>query len=158
MRNKQLENLGFEALSERKISLWDYCRLKAKDFYTDDRAYLKDMCDKLQKFIESEKKILVINLPPRHGKSRTATLLVQWLLGNNNRIKVMTGSYNETLSTTFAKQVRDSILEQDGIFSKLYPKTRIKYGESLMNKWALEGNDEANYLATRCLELKKDLS
>ena len=60
----------------------------------------------------------------------------------------MTGSYNETLSTTFAKQVRDSILEQDGIFSKLYPNTKIKYGESSMNKWALEGNEEANYLAT----------
>ena len=125
MRNKQLESLGFEALSERKISLWDYCRLKAKDFYIDDRTYLKDMCDKLLKFIESDKKILVINLPPRHGKSRTATLLVQWLLGNDNKIKVMTGSYNETLSTTFAKQVRDSILEQDGIFSKLYPKTNL---------------------------------
>lgn len=148
MRNKQLESLGFEALSERKISLWNYCRLKAKDFYREDREYLKDLCNKLEEFINSDKKILVINMPPRHGKSRTATLLVQWLLGNNNKTKVMTGSYNETLSTTFAKQVRDSILEQDGIFSKLYPNTKIKYGESSMNKWALEGNEEANYLAT----------
>lgn len=148
MKNKQLESLCFEALSERKISLWDYCRIKASDFYTKDREYLKDLCNKLEEFINSDKKILVINMPPRHGKSRTATLLVQWLLGNNNKIKVMTGSYNETLSTTFAKQVRDSILEQDGIFSKLYPNTRIKYGESSMNKWALEGNEESNYLAT----------
>ena len=84
MRNKQLESLGFEALSERKISLWNYCRLKAKDFYREDREYLKDLCNKLEEFINSDKKILVINMPPRHGKSRTATLLVQWLLGNNN--------------------------------------------------------------------------
>lgn len=148
MTNKHLVNLGFEALSERKISLWDYCRLKAKDFYKDERTYLKDMCNKIEEFVNGNKKILVVNMPPRHGKSRTATLLVQWLLGNNNKIKVMTGSYNETLSTTFAKQVRDSILEQDGIFSKLYPHTKIKYGESAMNKWALDGNEEANYLAT----------
>ena len=127
---------------------WNYCKLKAPDFYKEDRAFLKDMCNRIQDFINSDKKILVINMPPRHGKSRTATLLVQWLLGNNNKRKVMTGSYNETLSTTFAKQVRDSILETDGIFSKVFPETKIKYGESTMNKWALNGNEEANYLAT----------
>lgn len=127
---------------------WNYCKLKAPDFYKEDRAFLKDMCNKIQDFINSDKKILVINMPPRHGKSRTATLLVQWLLGNNNKRKVMTGSYNETLSTTFAKQVRDSILEIDGIFSKVFPETKIKCGESTMNKWALNGNEEANYLAT----------
>ena len=127
---------------------WNYCKLKAPDFYKEDRAFLKDMCNRIQDFINSDKKILVINMPPRHGKSRTATLLVQWLLGNNNKRKVMTGSYNETLSATFAKQVRDSILETDGIFSKVFPETKIKYGESTMNKWALNGNEEANYLAT----------
>ena len=127
---------------------WNYCKLKAPEFYKENRFFLKDMCNKIQNFIDSDKKILVINMPPRHGKSRTATLLVQWLLGNDNKRKVMTGSYNETLSTTFAKQVRDSILETDGIFSKVFPETKIKYGESTMNKWALNGNEEANYLAT----------
>ena len=127
---------------------WNYCKLKAPDFYKEDRLFLKDMCNRIQDFINSDKKILVINMPPRHGKSRTATLLVQWLLGNDNKRKIMTGSYNETLSTTFAKQVRDSILETDGIFSKVFPETKIKYGESTMNKWALDGNEEANYLAT----------
>ena len=129
-------------------SFWHYCKLKAPDFYKENRTYLKDMCNKLQKFIESDKKILVIDLPPRHGKSRTATLLVQWLLGQDNKRKIMTGSYNETLSGTFAKQVRDSIQEEDGIFSKVFPETKIKYGEASATKWALKGNEEANYLAT----------
>ena len=60
----------------------------------------------------------------------------------------MTGSYNETLSSTFAKQVRDSIQEEDGIFSKVFPDTKIKYGEASASKWALKGSEEANYLAT----------
>lgn len=42
-------------------SFWYYCKLKAPDFYQENRIYLKDMCDKLQNFIESDKKILVIN-------------------------------------------------------------------------------------------------
>ena len=131
----------------RKV-FWNYCKLKAPDFYNENRPFLKDMCNTLQEFIESDKRILVINLPPRHGKSRTAGLLVQWLLGKDNNSKIMTGSYNETLSGTFAKQVRDSIQEQDGIFNKVFPTTHIKYGEASANKWALQGSDQANYLAT----------
>ena len=127
---------------------WEYCKIKASNFYKDDREYLKDLCNNLQSFIESDKRICVINMPPRHGKSRTAGLLVQWLLGKNNKYKIMTGSYNETLSTTFAKQVRDSISEEDGIFGNIFPNTKIKYGEASSSKWALNGNEEANYLAT----------
>ena len=127
---------------------WEYCKIKASNFYKEEREYLKDLCNNLQNFIESDKRICVINMPPRHGKSRTAGLLVQWLLGKNNKYKIMTGSYNETLSTTFAKQVRDSISEEDGIFGNIFPDTKIKYGEASSSKWALSGNEEANYLAT----------
>lgn len=127
---------------------WEYCKIKASNFYKEDREYLKDLCNNLQSFIESDKRICVINMPPRHGKSRTAGLLVQWLLGKNNKYKIMTGSYNETLSTTFAKQVRDSISEEDGVFGNIFPNTKIKYGEASSSKWALSGNEEANYLAT----------
>lgn len=127
---------------------WEYCKLKAPDFYKEDRTYLKEFCYTLQNFYEGDKKVLVVNMPPRHGKSRTLTLFVQWVFGINKHYKVMTGSYNEILSATFAKQVRDSISEIDGIFSKVFPNVTIKYGESSMNKWALDGNEEANYLAT----------
>ena len=131
---------------------WEFSKLLAPDFYKDDRAYLKDMCYQLQSFCESDEKILVINLPPRHGKSRTSTLFVEWLFGQNNLLKVMTGSYNETLSTTFAKQVRDTILEEktQGILSycDIFPNTKIKRGESSASKWALEGSQQTSYLAT----------
>lgn len=135
-----------------KRYFWDYCKLVAPDFYTDSRLFLHDLCDTLQRFYESDKKILVINMPPRHGKSRTATLLVQWLFGQNPHIKVMTGSYNETLSTTFAKQVRDKIWEEktDGVlvYNDIFPNTQIKQGEASAAKWALEGSEQTNYLAT----------
>lgn len=96
---------------------------------------------------------MVVNMPPRHGKSRTATKFVQWLFGKYGiAIKVMTGSYNETLSGTFAKQVRDCIAEEktEGItvYNDIFPDTKIKYGEAAAQKWALEGSQQANYLAT----------
>lgn len=139
-------------LALARKDFWEYCKLIAPDFYRDDRAYLKDLCYQLQHFYESNEKVLVINLPPRHGKSRTATLFVEWLFGENPLLKVMTGSYNETLSTTFAKQVRDTILEEksEGILSycDIFPNTKIKRGESSASKWALEGSQQTSYLAT----------
>lgn len=45
---------------------FEYCKLTAPDFYKEDRAFLKDMCNQLQQFYESDEQILVINLPPRH--------------------------------------------------------------------------------------------
>ena len=91
---------------------FEYCKLTAGDFYKKDRLFLQDMCYQLQDFYQSNKpedKIMVMNLPPRHGKSRTAGKLTEWVFGKNNHEKVMTGSYNETLSGTFAKSVRDTI-------------------------------------------------
>ena len=64
----------------------------------------------------------------------------------------MTGSYNETLSTSFSKMVRDSITEKKAdkdkvIFSDIFPQTSIKQGDGAANLWSLEkGNN--NYLAT----------
>lgn len=129
-------------------SFWEYCKLKAPDFYMESRTYLKEFCNQLQDFLNSEKKVIVINMPPRHGKSRTLTLFVQWRLGKNASYRIMTGSYNEILSGTFAKAVRDAIQEEDGIFSKVFPSVKIKYGEASMKKWALDGSEQANYLAT----------
>ena len=148
-----IDEIVYQAKLElARRDFWEFCKLTAPDFYKDDRLYLKDMCYQLQSFYESDEKVLVINLPPRHGKSRTATLFVEWMFGNNPLMKVMTGSYNETLSTTFAKSVRDTILEEksEGILSycDIFPKTQIKRGESSASKWALEGSQQTSYLAT----------
>ena len=146
-----------EIIYQAKLELarrdfWEYCKLTAPDFYKESRTFLKDMCYQLQNFYYSDEKVLVINLPPRHGKSRTATQFVKWLFGQSIHNKVMTGSYNETLSMTFAKQVRDTILEEktQGIlaYSDIFPNTKVKRGESSANKWALEGSEQTNYLAT----------
>lgn len=139
-------------LSRREF--WQYCKLTSPDFYSNDRVFLHDLADKLQWFVEeAEQQIMVVNMPPRHGKSRTATKFVQWLFGKYGiDKKVMTGSYNETLSGTFAKAVRDVIAEKptEGIltYGDIFPGTKIKYGEAAAQKWSLEGSQQANYLAT----------
>lgn len=152
-----VNNLKEELIKQARLELarrdfFEYCKLTAPDFYKEDRIFLKDMCNELQDFYFSNDQILVVNLPPRHGKSRTAGKLVEWVFGQNNKEKVMTGSYNETLSGTFAKSVRDIIASEKTqgiiVYNDIFPNTKIKYGEASASKWALEGSGQANYLAT----------
>lgn len=133
-------------------NFFDYCNLKAPSFYKRDRNFLVGFCNELQTFYESDDEILVVNMPPRHGKSRTVGCFVEWVLGKNHNEKIMTGSYNETLSTTFAKNVRNTIQEikadeNKAIYSDVFPNTKIKRGDGAMNLWSLE-NGYNNYLAT----------
>ena len=108
LSQEQLIKMGAKCELARR-SFWQYCKVKAPDFYKEDREYLKSQCEELQDFLNSDDQLMVINEPPRHGKSRTVGCFVEWVLGNDHTQKIMTGSYNETLSTTFSKGVRNNI-------------------------------------------------
>lgn len=130
-----------------------YCHLQAPDFYRKDRDYLVELCNTLQEFYEDpDAKVLIMNMPPRHGKSRTAQMAVKWILGKNPIEKIMTGSYNTTLSTTFAKNVRNDIQEVKAdenkvVYTDIFPNVRIKRGDASMDMWSLDGGYNS-YLAT----------
>lgn len=152
MKNKSLIQAAKCELSKREF--WTYCKTKAPDFYKNDRTFLHTFCDDLQQFIKptDQHDILVVNMPPRHGKSRTIGNFVEWVLGNDQTQKIMTGSYNETLSTNFSKGVRNTIQEIKAdknkiVYSDIFPGVNIKRGDGAMNMWSLE-NGYNNYLAT----------
>ena len=141
-------------------SFWAYCQLINPKFFRSDRDYLRELAETLQALFE--RKLInpatqepytkmIMNLPPRHGKSYTLTLFAQWMLGVNNETRIITVSYNETLAGRFARNVRDGISatkidSKISIFSDAFPGTQIKYGDSAMQMWALEGQF-FNYLA-----------
>lgn len=141
-----------QILERARNNFFEFCCTVAPKFYKADRKYLSELCGNMQSFYESDDEVLIINLPPRHGKSRTATLFVEWILGKNPHEKIMTGSYNETLSTTFSKAVRNAISEQKAdpdiiVYNDIFPDVHIKHGDGAMNLWSLEGQ-YSNYLAT----------
>ena len=137
-----------------RVDFYNFCKLMMPKFYKDERDYLYEFCEKLQDFVEkSDKHFLVINLPPRHGKSLTAQLFTAWLFGINPKNKVMTASYNETLSATFAQTVRNLIQtekvdDENNVFTDIFPDTKVKYGEASAQMWALDGSTMKSYLAT----------
>jgi predicted phage terminase large subunit-like protein len=131
---------------------FSYCQVTAGDFYKPSRKYLVKTCKEMQAFLFSDDDVLVICEPPRHGKSRTAGKFVEWTPGQDRTKKIMTGSYNSTLSTTFSKNVRNNIDEQKAdeekiIFSDIFPDVKIKYGDAAKDMWSVEGGYNS-YLAT----------
>ena len=135
-----------------KRFFFDYCNLIMPSFYKRDRAYLVTMCEEFQSFLnDDEHDVLVLNLPPRHGKSLTLGKFVEWVLGNDHTKKIMTGSYNETLSTVFSKNVRNTLQEEKAdenkiVYSDIFDAA-IKYGDAAKNLWSLSDGYN-NYLAT----------
>ena len=133
-------------------NFFHYCHVMDSKFFRYDRGYQRHMAREMQDFNMSDEDILVVNVPPRFGKSYMATRFTEWLLGNDPSNKIMTGSYNERLSTNFAKQVRNTIAENKAdeeitVYNDIFPSTRIKKGDGSMNLWAIEGQYNS-YLAT----------
>lgn len=132
-------------------SLWEFCRLLSPDFYKEDRVYLKTLCDTLQALYEgrliddngNKYKNLILEIPPRHGKSRTLTNFSAWILGKDHTNRIITASFNDDLAQDFSRFTRDIIAEEKNvpeqfIFSDIF-NAKIKKGDAALNKWALDG-------------------
>ena len=135
-----------------KREFFFYCNLMLPSFYKEDREYLIRLCKEFQDFYYSDDDVLITNAPPRHGKSISAQKFTEWVLGEDPTQKIMTGSYNERLSSVFSKNVRNTIMEVKAdtdkvVYSDIFPNTRIKQGDASMSMWSLEGSYN-NYLAT----------
>jgi predicted phage terminase large subunit-like protein len=154
-------------------SFWEYLKLKDPKFYTEKRWHLKEFADLLQDFYQNKlitpsgkiAKILIINLPPRMGKSYTLTNFCSWVLGlswsDNDRAteKIITVSYNDDMAQDFSRYCRDNIIQEkidpdDIVFQDIffrYTKSGIKQtckimrGDGGAKKWALAG-EFFNYL------------
>ena len=65
MEDGKLEQLQRAAKIElARRNFFEFCSLLMPNFYKRYRKYLVDMCNELQEFVESDDKLLVINLPP----------------------------------------------------------------------------------------------
>lgn len=139
-------------IEKARRSFWYYCKLMYPSFYKDNREYLKKLCDALQDFSFNDNEYMIINAPPRHGKSFTATNFIEWILGKNPTLKIMSGSYNEDLSKTFSKKIRTTIetekINNKLVYNDIFPETKIKYGNAEAKKWQIEASSQINYLAT----------
>lgn len=87
----------------------------------------------IAKYGDRDYKILILTVPPRHGKSRQATIdFPAWILGKLPDREVITASYSADLALDFGTQTRELI--QGEAYQAIF-ETRLKPDERAKGRW-----------------------
>lgn len=95
--------------------------------------------------IQSGKEVrLIIEVPPRHGKSETATIkFPAWVLGKDPTIPIIVASYSSDLSEDFGMKTRD--LMNSDVYQEFFD-TKLREDSKAKGKWLTQKN--GGYTAT----------
>ena len=77
---------------------------------------------------------LMVNMPPRHGKSELASRrFPAWLLGVNPEIEIVIASYNADKAREFGYEVRDIVRSPE--YRALFPNSTLKEDSRAADRW-----------------------
>jgi predicted phage terminase large subunit-like protein len=105
-----------------------------------DRRYYAEPVHRFiaEKFMEVEagrKKRLILNTPPRHGKSRLASVeLPTWKLGRNPRGQVIVTSYAGNLPKKHSREARNRLLQP--LWREMFPACQLNVRSAGAEEWA----------------------
>lgn len=100
-------------------------------------AHIKTLIKKLKDVESGKIKRLIVNLPPRHGKSLTVSkLFPAWYLGRNPQDSIIFTTYGQDLADDFGRQVRNLIADEK--YSKIFPETKLASDSSSIKRFAVD--------------------
>lgn len=89
---------------------------------------------KLEAVARGEVDRLMVNMPPRHGKSELASRrFPAWLLGINPEIEIVVASYNADKAREFGYEVRDIVRSSE--YRALFPGVALKEDSRAADRW-----------------------
>jgi len=104
--------------------------------------HLIDINSQLLKINNSELYRLIINIPPRHGKSEfISKYFPAWYLTNNPNHRVLLTSYNDAFASLWCNKVKQ-VIER---FSSKHYDIKISNIKNTKNEFGLEGYDGGLY-------------
>lgn len=96
--------------------------------------HIKKICGKLADVERGRIKRLMINMPPRHGKSETASqAFPTWSLGRNPAKQMIISSYNASKAEDFTRWQRDTC--KDVFFHDIFPDLKISATSQAKDQW-----------------------
>jgi predicted phage terminase large subunit-like protein len=122
------------AVTEAETSMLAFTKLMMPSpRYPDDpdfsryevQRFHEVMCAALEELEAGRIRRLIINLPPRHGKTQLASkMFTAWFSGKNPDKSVIFGTYNEKFSQDIGRAVRDIMLMPP--YAQVFPGTTLK--------------------------------
>lgn len=84
-------------------------------------------------------KILIVTVPPRHGKSQQCSIdFPAWYLGRNPEKEIIIASYSADLAHGFGSKTRDKVTS--GQFQAIFPDVRLKDDDKAKASWKTTKN------------------
>jgi len=91
--------------------------------------HIQVVCDALMKVERREIRGLIINMPPRRGKSTcTSELFPAWFLGRNPSEDVIVGTHSGSFADGCGRKVRNAIASSE--FQRVFPGVRVAQDSS----------------------------
>lgn len=115
-----------------RLSLLDFCQYTYPGY--EAAAHLVQLCEALEQVESGAIKRLMVNMPPRHGKSLTTSqLFPAWLLGRNPDWRLIVASYAFGLAASFSRRVRNLI--DDSRYQHVFPGVQLAQDYRSTNAW-----------------------
>jgi predicted phage terminase large subunit-like protein len=107
---------------------------KLDDTVLDHDPYLELLTTYLLEFADGSTKRLLINMPPRHAKTKLCSICFSaWILAHNPSIKIMIVAYSIDLAESISRAIRNIL--QSVWFKESFP-TRVAKGHAKSNDFA----------------------
>lgn len=98
---------------------------------------IAETLEHIEKYGDRDFKIVIITVPPRHGKSQQASIdFPAWYLGRNPKNEIITASYSAELSQDFGSKTREKVESEENCL--IFPGVRLKADEKAKSKWRVE--------------------
>lgn len=90
----------------------------------EDRTYLSVVINQFEQLLTTDNQSkIILNVPPRHGKSKLTAAFQAWCFARNPNYKILAVSHTYNLVTTLARDVR-RIMTSDR-FQAMFPESRV---------------------------------
>jgi len=97
-------------------------------------AHHRVMARLFSEVVSGKKSRIIINVPPRFGKSElTSYLLPAWFLGHKPDAKVIMATHTQSLSEDFGRRVRNLIADPE--YSEIFPETSLQTDSKSAGVW-----------------------
>lgn len=133
-QKREIANAARLELSRR--SYRDYVEYVHHGAYTHFK-HTEMVCQELQPIAEGEQRYILIEMPPRHGKSMTVSeTFPSYFIGRNPDKRVIATAYGDSLARKFGRFNRNKLIE----FGQSLFDVEISDENGSSNNWSLAGH------------------
>lgn len=135
LTSEQIEALTYEVNKElARRNYRDYVEFVHRGHYTHFK-HTELICETLQRIADGEQLSVLIEMPPRHGKSMTVTeTFPSYYLGRNPDKRVIAAAYSDGLATKFGRLNRNKFNE----FSNELFGLKLSESNAATKDWGVE--------------------